>query len=135
MKICLDTDMSVDYLRDKRPMSDEVQHWFDTADVYVTSITSFERYHGAFYSKRVEESVKEVEIFLNNSEGILPFTGKASKIAGEIMSELRRDQKPIEIRDLFIGAICIGNNVPLSTRNISHFKRIKELKIVSVGNL
>ncbi len=121
MKICLDTDMSVDYLRDKRPMSDEVQHWFDTADVYVTSITSFELYHGAFYSKRVEE--------------ILPFTKKTSKIAGEIMSELRREQKPIEIRDLFIGAIRIEKDVLLLTRNISHYERMKKLKIASRGNL
>jgi len=135
MKICLDTDMSIDYLRDNRPMSDDVQRWFDTADVYVASITSFELYHGAFYSKRVEESVKEVEIFLNNLEGILVFSEMSSKIAGEIMSELRREQRPIEIRDLFIGAICIENDVPLLTRNISHYERMKKLKIVSRGNL
>jgi predicted nucleic acid-binding protein len=36
------------------------------------------------------------------------------------MSGLRHEQKPIEIRDLFIGAIGIENNAPLITRNVSH---------------
>lgn len=127
--ICLETDMVVSYLRDARPMSDDVQRLLDDtdADVCVTSITSFELYHGAFYSKRVEESVEEVEIFLENMEGILPFTKKSSKIAGEIISELRRKQKIIDVRDLFIGAICVEKDIPLLTRNISHFKRIKGL--------
>ena len=49
------------------------------------------------------------------------------------MSELRREQKQIEIRDLFIGAICIENNAPLITRNVSHFERMKNLKNVK-GN-
>ena len=44
---------------------------------------------------------------------IPPFTERTSKIAGEIMAELRADQKLIEIRDLFIGAICIENDIPL----------------------
>ncbi|MCK4732729.1 MAG: type II toxin-antitoxin system VapC family toxin [Methanophagales archaeon] len=99
-------------------------------DVYVTAITSFELYYGAFYSKSVEESVKEVEIFLKNMRNIHPFTEKPSKIAGEIMAELRADQKLIEIRDLFIGAICIENDIPLLTRNISHFERIKGLRVM-----
>ena len=132
-KVCSDTDMSVDYLRDRRPMSEEVQHWFDIrdAEVYVTGITSFELYYGAFYSKSIEESVKEVEIFLKNMRNILSFTEKSSKIAGKIMAELRAGQKIIEIRDLFIGAICIENDIPLLTRNISHFERIKGLKVVT----
>ena len=61
---------------------------------------------------------------------ILPFTEKSSKIAGEIMAELRRKQNLIDIRDLFIGSICIENDVPLLTQNISHFERIKGLEIV-----
>ena len=76
-----------------------------------------------------------MEIFINNLEGILPFTENASKIAGKIMSKLRREQKSLEIRDLFIGAIRIENNVPLITRNISHFERLKNLKIVEGTNL
>ena len=131
-RICLDTDMVVSYLRDTHPLSDNVQKWLDNtdADVCVTSITSFELYHGAFYSKHVEESVKEVEIFLENMKQILPFTEKSSKIAGEVMAELRRKQNLIDIRDLFIGAVCIENDIPLLTQNITHFERIKGLEIV-----
>ena len=131
-RICLDTDMVVSYLRDTHPMSGEVQRWLDNTDagVCVTSITSFELYHGAFYSKHIEESVKEVEIFLENMKEILSFTEKSSRIAGEIIAELRRQQNLIDIRDLFIGAICIENGIPLLTRNIAHFERIKGLKII-----
>jgi len=106
----------------------------DIAEVYVTSITSFELYHGAFYSKNVEESLKETEIFLRNMKDILPLTAKSSKIAGEVMAELRREQKLIEIRDIFIGAICIENDIPLLTGNISHFERVKGLEIVKRSN-
>jgi len=49
------------------------------------------------------------------------------------MSWLRHEQRPIEIRDLFIGAICIENNAPLITRNVSQFEKMKNLKNVK-GN-
>jgi tRNA(fMet)-specific endonuclease VapC len=58
-------------------------------------------------------------------EEILPFTEKSSRIAGYVISELRRKQSLIDIRDLFIGAICIESGIPLLTRNIAHFERIK----------
>lgn len=67
---------------------------------------------------------------LGNIKEILPFTEKSSRIAGDVISELRRKQSLIDIRDLFIGAICIENGIPLLTRNIAHFERLKGLKII-----
>lgn len=130
-RICFDTDVVVSYFRDASPMSDNVQRWLDDskAKVFITSVTSFERYHGAFYSNNPEQSVEELEIFLENIGEILPFTAKSSKIAGEIISDLRKRQSIIDVRDLFIGAVCIENEISLLTQNVSHFKRIRGLKI------
>ena len=47
-------------------MSDETQYWFDNAEVYVTSVTSFELYYGTFYSRDVRKSIEEIKKGLNS---------------------------------------------------------------------
>jgi len=61
---------------------------------------------------------------------VLPFDENVSLQAGEIYHFLRRTNKMIEFRDIFIAATCINYNLPLKTLNKKHFQRIKNLRLV-----
>ena len=56
-------------------------------------------------------------------------TEVASKLAGEILADLERKGGIIEFRDAFIASIALTHNTTLFTRNISHFERIKTIKL------
>ena len=60
---------------------------------------------------------------------ILPFDREVSLKASEIYHDLRSSNKVIEFRDIFIAATCLVYNLSILTTNVSHFQRIKELRI------
>jgi tRNA(fMet)-specific endonuclease VapC len=51
-------------------------------------------------------------------------------LASQIWKTLKQKGKIIDPEDCFIAAICLTNNLPLVTRNIKHFSRIKGLQII-----
>ncbi|MBI2140359.1 type II toxin-antitoxin system VapC family toxin [Candidatus Woesearchaeota archaeon] len=58
------------------------------------------------------------------------FDEKSSIIAGGVRRSLREKGLDIEIRDLFIAAICMANQLPLLTNNKKHFERFQEFGLV-----
>ncbi len=55
-------------------------------------------------------------------------------IASDIAKKLKTVNKIIEFRDIFIAATAIANNMPLSTLNVKHFKRIDDLELLAHKN-
>ena len=51
---------------------------------------------------------------------------KEGLLAARILKELQRTGREIEFRDIMIASICITNNIPLLTKNLKHFNRLKE---------
>ncbi len=51
------------------------------------------------------------------------------------MAQLQSRGQQIEIRDLFIGSICLEHGYAVLTQNLVHFKRIPELQVVSEKEL
>jgi predicted nucleic acid-binding protein len=43
-----------------------------------------------------------------------------------------RTNQIIEFRDIFIGAICLANNLPVCTSNTNHFNRIDGLELYRI---
>lgn len=60
------------------------------------------------------------------------FDSKAAKIASSIYKNLKSKNQIIEFRDIFIAATAIANDLPVSTLNIEHFKRVNDLKILEI---
>ena len=60
---------------------------------------------------------------------ILPFDEEVSTRASEIYHDLRKTNKMIEFRDIFIAATCLIHDLPIKTTNKNHFQRIIGLKI------
>lgn len=93
-------------------------------DLFITSITRYELLIGA----RTPEKVKDVEL-LTEDLGILDFDKRASEQAAIIYHQLRKINKLIEFRDIFIAAICMVNQLPLYTLNTKHFERVEGLEL------
>jgi len=92
----------------------------------VSSVTLYELYMGATtHQKWIEVKV------LTDDIPVLPFTKDVAEKAAIIYQELRKTNKLIEFRDIFIAATAIVNEFPVLTRNSKHFKRIEGLVIVT----
>jgi predicted nucleic acid-binding protein len=68
--------------------------------------------------------------FLDDPDtGLLNITEKTTEIYAKIFAQLRLDGKAIGQNDIWIAALCIGNNLPLLTFD-KGFTYVKGLKLV-----
>jgi tRNA(fMet)-specific endonuclease VapC len=131
-RVCLDTDILIDYLR--KP-SDEVKQIMESAferkvSACTTSVNTFEIWLGAHLAPKKAKLVRNTEDFLGQLE-VVNFDYASSVEAGRVLADLRKRGEPIEIRDLFVGCICKVSGMSLVTRNLKHYRRIRGLKILT----
>lgn len=60
---------------------------------------------------------------------IVDFDYTSSEKAGDIINQLPKEGKLIDIKDIFIASIALSRNLKLITRNIKHFSGIPQLKV------
>ena len=123
LELCLDTDVIIEFLKDRDSMASKlIRELRDRARFFVTSITVYELLYGPTYGgyKKELEDVRTFLLWVT----VLPFDGESAGIAAEIDATLHKKGKPVGLRDVFIAAICYRNEVPLVTRNVSHFNLI-----------
>ncbi|MBI2583823.1 MAG: type II toxin-antitoxin system VapC family toxin [Candidatus Aenigmarchaeota archaeon] len=127
--ICLDTTVVVDIFRGKEdllPLLEKIRN-----EVHAVSSPSLmELWRGAFRS-RYPEKEKHKVLELIDSIVVMPFETKSSLRAGEIEAELFNKGMIIDTEDIMTSAICIESQIPIVTRNVEHFSRIKGLEIIS----
>ena len=51
--------------------------------------------------------------------------------AGHIYTELESEGNPIGLRDTFIAAIALRRKCNVATRNTVHFKKVKDLTVIT----
>lgn len=120
----VDTSIFIDYLRAKEKKDTELFKIPNSQTIYLSSITLYELYMGATDKKKWEDIRVLTEDLI-----VLPFDYKVSIKAAEVYHDLRKTNKVIEFRDIFIAATCIVNNLPIKTLNKLHFSRIKNLEL------
>ncbi|MEW6097005.1 MAG: type II toxin-antitoxin system VapC family toxin [bacterium] len=82
-RICIDTDVIIDYLRDA-PVYGDVLSWvLEEYECYVSPVTTYELYYGGFYSGKME-GVRNVLSSLT----FLPWYDKSSEEAARIHVDL-----------------------------------------------
>ena len=59
----------------------------------------------------------------------MPLNESVAIKAAQLYHRLKRENKLIDFRDIFIAATCIANNLPLATLNQKHFQRIEDLEL------
>jgi predicted nucleic acid-binding protein len=136
-EVTIDTDVIIDYLR--RKPDPEAKRLFHAVKAnkltaHMSSITVFELCRGAILSPEPERRLEEVKV-LQSYVNVLPFSGETADKASEICVSLERRGEPLEVRDLFIAASAMIRGVPLITRNVSHFKRIPEIRVITPSDL
>jgi predicted nucleic acid-binding protein len=131
-RVCLDTDVLIDYLR--KP-SDEVKRVMESVferklSACTTSVNAFEIWLGAYLAPKKAELVRDTEDFFGQLE-VVNFSYDSSVEAGRVLADLRKRGEPIEIRDLFVGCVCKVSSMPLVTRNLKHYRRVRGLKVLT----
>ena len=137
IEVMIDTDVVIDYLRRRPdPNAEQLFHAVKTNELtaHMSSITVFELCRGARISPEPEKRLGEVKV-LRSYVNVLPFNGEAAYKASEICVSLETRGEPLEIRDLFIAASAIIHGVPLITRNVSHFKRVPDMRALTPSDL
>jgi len=124
-RVLVDTSVIIDYLRKTNKEKTLFWELVNKYNCYVSAVTVYEIYTGAKdEAKRVEADT--VISFLN----VIPFDTPQAKNASIIFQKLKKKNKLIEFRDIFIASCAIVQNIQLATFNTNHFERIKELKIL-----
>ena len=129
-RICVDSDVVIDYLRGKTRFQDVLPSAIEKYDCYIAPISAYELYYGGYYSGRVDK----VDDVLNLFE-ILDCPRASIRKSAEIHVRLSKTGNSLDIKDILVAGTCIYFNLPLLTRNIKHFRRIKELSLVDVDAL
>lgn len=120
----VDTSIFIQFLRAKDKKKSDLYAITNSAQLHVSSVTLYELLMGATDEKKLADIR-----LLTDDLPVLPFDEDVSRKAAEIYHQLRRENKMIEFRDIFIAATCIVFDMPLKTLNEGHFERIQGLRM------
>ncbi|MEM9857411.1 MAG: type II toxin-antitoxin system VapC family toxin [Bacteroidota bacterium] len=123
-RMVVDTGIFIDYLRARDKSKTILQDLPDNVELYISSITLYELYMGAISAQKWVD-VKT----LTEDIPVLPFTKTIAEKAAIVYQELKKENKIIEFRDIFIAATALVHDLPILTRNKKHFTRVDGLKL------
>ena len=123
-RVLVDTSILIDFFRKKNKKETALFKIQQNHEIYASTITEFE-----FLAGVKDDSVLSLKHFFSKIN-LLTFDSNAAKKASSIYQELKSKNKIIEFRDIFIAATALAHNLPISTLNKEHFRRIEGLKIL-----
>lgn len=97
------------------------------AEIYVSSIVTFELWYGVAKSARPGLNTQRLETFLAGPVRVLPFDDEDAGVAGSIRAALEVLGKPIGAYDLLIAGHALARQLTLVTANVLEFSRVKGL--------
>jgi len=128
--IIADTDVIIDFFANIPQFARIVSELIKKDKLAITSLSVYELYAGISGTKRL----KQIETFIKNIF-IFPLNSVETAISAKIYTYLKDKEELIGNEDILIAGICIANSLPLLTKNMAHFKRIKEIKLISIDDL
>ncbi len=121
-KICLDTDMVLDFLKGHKAAVAKIRHYVDHDELSITSLTFFELVSAVKKKGRV--------LTILDNLTLLPFEKKAALRANKIHESLQNQKIEIGMRELINSAICIENEAWLCTKNRSSYEGVEGLRFI-----
>lgn len=121
----IDTGIFIEHLRAKNKLETVLAKIPDDTLLCVSSVTLFELYSGATSPQKIED-VKRITANLIH----LSFSADVAEEAANIYRQLRAVNQLIDMRDIFIAATAVANELPLLTFNRKHFDRISGLRLM-----
>ena len=123
-RILIDTSVVIDHFRKKNKQKSLLYELSKGNKLFLSAISKFEFLVGTKPSQ-ISQTKKLIEGFF-----ILSFNSNVATVASDIAKKLKKTNRIIEFRDIFIAATAIANDIPLSTLNINHFERIDDLELI-----
>ncbi|MBI2883463.1 MAG: type II toxin-antitoxin system VapC family toxin [Candidatus Methylomirabilis oxyfera] len=130
VRFVLDSDVLIDLFSGQEPAGSVIPNLLEMDLAGTTAVTACELYSGA--SRARDRS--RLDAFLATLM-ILPLDVQSARRAGAIDLSLRRQGQPINPGDNLIAGICLAYDLALVTRNLSHFRRVADLKVVTLEEL
>ena len=129
--LILDTNIIIDFMRGNKEVVNRLRGLNEKYALATTDVSVFELYKGAYKSKSREKNLTIVKGLIDNL--LLISADKGSmEVAAKISVDLEKKGRTIDIRDLFIGSICLANSCKLLTRNVKDFENIPGLGIIEI---
>lgn len=122
--ILIDTDIVIQYLRNKDKSSTDMIKLIQEHDLFLSSISEFELYLGA----KTARHMNDLEMVFSEVD-VISFDFGCGKIAASIWKNIQSRHQHLEIKDIFIASIAISNGVWLHTFNKKHFQGIENLQL------
>ncbi len=124
---CIDSDFAIAILKGDQKAKRLLDELESRGDLFITCISVFEiTYTTRGISRKRERALMN---FLDTLR-ILPLDKTTALTASRIGNQLVKKGNMIHPMDLFIGAIALQNKMPLVTKNLKHFSRIRGLEII-----
>ncbi len=122
--IVADTDVLIDFLRNRQPMADRIAVELSSSSFVTTVITEFELLSGV-RSRREEIAVEALLSALD----VYSLDPAAARRAGAVRRELESSGQTIGMADSLIAGICLERKAILLTGNVKHFARVDGLTL------
>ncbi len=130
VRFVLDSDVLIDLFAGREPAGTLIPNLLEMDLAVTTAVTVYELYSGAARSS----DRRDLEEFLA-TQIILPLDARSARQAGAVDLTLRSKGQPINPGDNLIAGICLAKGLALVTRNVSHFRRVPDLKVVTIEEL
>ncbi len=117
-RVMIDTDVLIELVKRKL-----LSKFVAIYDVYISFVTLYEYIRGSFYKGFKPSKYKEL---LEESVIIIWSDNEILEKMAEIWYSLKKKGALIDERDLIIGTTAIVKDLPLITRNKSHFERLRD---------
>lgn len=128
MNYLLDTNICI-YIMKRKPIEViERFNQYQPRDLFLSSVTTSELYHGAQKSQRVQSNLDALNNFILPFR-IVDYDESASYYYGEVLAYLEKKGCIIGSLDTMIAAHALSLDVTLITNNTKEFERVPNLKL------
>lgn len=124
-KVLADTSIVIDHLRKSNKSASALFKSIDEYELSISAVSIFELYAGATDERKKTDIANTVSAFET-----LPFTHDIAVKAGELYIALKKSNRIIEVKDIFIAATAIVYDIPVFTLNKKHFERLEGVSLV-----
>lgn len=128
----IDTDVVIDLLNGREPSMEFFATELHEASVAISSITIGELYAGVDPNEYPERTLARIDHFLvNSSFEVVHLSAESARMAGLLSGSLASIGLKTGLLDLFNASIASELGYIVVTRNIRHYERVPNVKVIS----
>lgn len=128
--ILVDSDVIIDFFAGAQPSASVLSRLLVGREVVISSVSVFEIRAGITGKKRT----KQIEELLSIMP-VMDFDRNQAEKAAEIFTRLKKKGSLVGNQDIFLAAAAICARIPVLTRNVAHFERIRDVQVIRPKDL